>query len=137
MPPVSVVNCYVVVILNVLTDLYLLYIPILVRHPVLLNWTCVKLTKHSKMLWTARISLVKKSFLMVLFSGGLFVITASILRAYGILAGGSAFSFASTCASVGDSHHYCFIALFWFVSGCVSLQRPSGLLRLLRRDKYS
>lgn len=32
MPAVSSVTCYVVVVLNVLTDLYLLHIPILVRY---------------------------------------------------------------------------------------------------------
>jgi hypothetical protein len=40
------------------------------------------------MLWNAQISRVKKFFLIILFSGGAFVIMAGILRAYFILSGG-------------------------------------------------
>lgn len=41
-----------------------------------------------EMLWGAKISRVKKFFLIMLFSGGVFVIMAGILRAYFILTGG-------------------------------------------------
>ena len=40
------------------------------------------------MLWNAQISRVKKSSLIVLFSGGIFVIMAGIFRVYLILTGG-------------------------------------------------
>jgi hypothetical protein len=40
------------------------------------------------MLWNAQISRVKKFFLIMLFSGGIFVIMAGILRVYFILTGG-------------------------------------------------
>jgi hypothetical protein len=40
------------------------------------------------MLWNAQISQVKKFFLIMLFSGGIFVIVAGILRAYFILTAG-------------------------------------------------
>lgn len=65
----SEVACYVVVVLNVLTDLYLLHLPIL-------------------LFWDAKMSRVKKLLLTTLFSGGVFVITAGILRTYFILTGG-------------------------------------------------
>ncbi|KAF7509410.1 hypothetical protein GJ744_008133 [Endocarpon pusillum] len=69
LPATSVLTSYVVVVLNVLTDLYLLHIPIL-------------------FLWNARISQSKKLFLIMLFSGAIFVIIASIIRVYFIQAGG-------------------------------------------------
>jgi len=40
------------------------------------------------MLWNAQISRIKKFFLIMLFSGGIFVIVASILRAYFVLNAG-------------------------------------------------
>ncbi len=40
------------------------------------------------MLWGAQISSIKKFFLIMLFSGGVFVMMAGILRAYFILIGG-------------------------------------------------
>jgi hypothetical protein len=40
------------------------------------------------MLWNAQISQIKKFFLVILFSGGIFVIVAGILRAYFILSAG-------------------------------------------------
>ncbi|ERF76938.1 hypothetical protein EPUS_02650 [Endocarpon pusillum Z07020] len=68
LPATSVLTSYVVVVLNVLTDLYLVHIPILI-------------------LWNARISQSKKLFLIMLFSGAIFVIIASIIRVYFIQAG--------------------------------------------------
>ncbi|KAF7509357.1 hypothetical protein GJ744_008080 [Endocarpon pusillum] len=69
MPAISTVNCLVVVVLDVLTDIYLLHIPLL-------------------MLWDAKLSRLKKFLLIVLFSGGIFIIMAGILRVHFILAPG-------------------------------------------------
>ncbi|GKT49856.1 uncharacterized protein ColSpa_10037 [Colletotrichum spaethianum] len=60
-PAISKINILVTVVLNVLTDLYLLSIPI-------------------PMLWGAQLPLRKKLGLIVLFSGGIFVTMAGILR---------------------------------------------------------
>ncbi|KAK2003776.1 hypothetical protein LX36DRAFT_720764 [Colletotrichum falcatum] len=60
-PAISKINILVVVVLNSLTDLYLLSIPI-------------------PMLWGAQLPLRKKLGLIVLFSGGIFVTMAGILR---------------------------------------------------------
>ncbi|TQN64938.1 hypothetical protein CSHISOI_10483 [Colletotrichum shisoi] len=60
-PAISKINILVTVVLNVITDLYLLSIPI----PVL---------------WGAQLPLRKKLGLIVLFSGGIFVTMAGILR---------------------------------------------------------
>ncbi|ERF76976.1 hypothetical protein EPUS_02689 [Endocarpon pusillum Z07020] len=68
-PAISTVNCLVVVVLDVLTDIYLLHIPLL-------------------MLWDAKLSRLKKFFLIVLFSGGIFIIMAGIIRVHFILAPG-------------------------------------------------
>ncbi|KAF9877958.1 hypothetical protein CkaCkLH20_04534 [Colletotrichum karsti] len=60
-PAISKINILVTVVLNVLTDLYLLSIPI-------------------PMLWTSKLPMRKKLGLIVLFSGGIFVTMAGILR---------------------------------------------------------
>ncbi|KAF6829305.1 hypothetical protein CMUS01_08225 [Colletotrichum musicola] len=60
-PAISKVNILVTVILNVITDLYLLSIPI-------------------PMLWASKLPMRKKLGLIVLFSGGIFVTMAGILR---------------------------------------------------------
>ncbi|KAF5516769.1 hypothetical protein CGCS363_v001848 [Colletotrichum siamense] len=60
-PATSKVNILVTVVLNVLTDLYLMSIPI-------------------PMLWFSKLPLRKKLGLIVLFSGGIFVTMAGILR---------------------------------------------------------
>lgn len=60
-PAVSNIDIFVTVVLNVVTDAYLLTIPI-------------------PMLWGASLRPAKKAALMVLFSGGIFVMTAGILR---------------------------------------------------------
>lgn len=65
-PTNSPVYVLVVVILNIITDLYLLSIPL-------------------PLLWTVNISLKRKIPLMALFSGAAFVITASIIRAVTIM----------------------------------------------------
>ncbi|KAL0931393.1 uncharacterized protein CTRU02_214128 [Colletotrichum truncatum] len=60
-PAISKINILVTVVLNVLTDLYLLSIPI-------------------PMLWASKLPMRKKLGLIVLFSGGIFVTMAGILR---------------------------------------------------------
>ncbi|KAJ5295066.1 hypothetical protein N7508_009887 [Penicillium antarcticum] len=68
-PTNSPVYVLVVVILNIITDIYLLSIPL-------------------PLLWTVNISLKRKVPLMALFSGAAFVITASIIRAVTIMSSG-------------------------------------------------
>ncbi|KAK3318778.1 hypothetical protein B0H66DRAFT_249663 [Apodospora peruviana] len=65
-PAISKIDIFVTVVLNVLTDLYLLSIPI-------------------PMLWKSSLKPAKKAGLMVLFSGGIFVTMAGILRCVLIL----------------------------------------------------
>ncbi|KAK3389147.1 hypothetical protein B0H63DRAFT_94846 [Podospora didyma] len=60
-PAISKIDIFVTVVLNVLTDLYLLSIPI-------------------PMLWKSSIRPLKKAGLILLFSGGIFVTMAGILR---------------------------------------------------------
>ncbi|KAK1836342.1 hypothetical protein QBC39DRAFT_84762 [Podospora conica] len=60
-PAISKIDIFVTVVLNVITDLYLMSIPI-------------------PMLWRASIPRAKKGGLILLFSGGLFVTMAGILR---------------------------------------------------------
>ncbi|KAK7398638.1 hypothetical protein QQX98_011998 [Neonectria punicea] len=60
-PAVSKINLFVTVVLNGLTDVYLLSIPV-------------------PMLWSVRLPMPKKLGLVALFSGGIFVITAGTLR---------------------------------------------------------
>jgi hypothetical protein len=60
-PAISRIDLYVTVILNVLTDIYLLSIPI-------------------PMLWKASLEIKKKLSLIVVFGGGVFVMMAGILR---------------------------------------------------------
>ncbi|KAL1849545.1 hypothetical protein Plec18170_007453 [Paecilomyces lecythidis] len=69
-PAVSKIDIYVTVVLNVVTDAYLMTIP-------------------APMLWTARLPLRRKLSLVVLFSGGLFVMMAGILRCVLILTAGA------------------------------------------------
>ncbi|KAJ5112229.1 hypothetical protein N7532_000274 [Penicillium argentinense] len=68
-PTNSPVYVLVVVILNIITDVYLLSIPL-------------------PLLWRVNISLKRKIPLMALFSGAAFVITASIIRAATIMSSG-------------------------------------------------
>ncbi|KAK0637031.1 hypothetical protein B0T17DRAFT_613676 [Bombardia bombarda] len=65
-PAISKIDIFVTVVLNVLTDLYLLSIPI-------------------PMLWQSSLRPIKKAGLMLLFSGGIFVTMAAILRCVLIL----------------------------------------------------
>lgn len=60
-PAISRIDIIVTVVLNVLTDIYLMSIPI-------------------PMLWTSSLRPLKKAGLMLLFSGGIFVTAAAILR---------------------------------------------------------
>ncbi|KAJ5758687.1 hypothetical protein N7520_005843 [Penicillium odoratum] len=69
-PTNSPVYIMVVVILNIITDVYLLLIPL-------------------PLLWTVNISLKRKIPLMTLFSGAAFVITASIIRVVTIMSSGA------------------------------------------------
>ena len=65
-PAISKIDIFVTVVLNVLTDIYLLSIPI-------------------PMLWQSSLKSVKKAGLILLFSGGIFVTMAGILRCVLIL----------------------------------------------------
>ncbi|KAK4442079.1 hypothetical protein QBC34DRAFT_313847 [Podospora aff. communis PSN243] len=65
-PAISKVDIFVTLILNVITDIYLMSIPI-------------------PMLWRASLRPVKKAGLILLFSGGIFVMIAGILRCILIL----------------------------------------------------
>ncbi|KAI9933775.1 hypothetical protein ASPWEDRAFT_105068 [Aspergillus wentii DTO 134E9] len=69
-PAVSHIDVYVTVTLNVATDLYLITIP-------------------TPMLWKARLPWREKIELLVLFSGGLFVMMAGILRCVLIVTAGA------------------------------------------------
>lgn len=60
-PAVSKVNCLVTVVLNVITDLYLMSIPL-------------------PLLWKAQMPMKRKILLLAMFSGGFFIIAAAILR---------------------------------------------------------
>lgn len=66
-PAVSRINIFVTLVLNVATDIYLLTIPI-------------------PMLWGAQIQTGKKLGLIILFSGGIFVTMAGVLRCVLIVA---------------------------------------------------
>ncbi|KAK4150035.1 hypothetical protein C8A00DRAFT_37367 [Chaetomidium leptoderma] len=66
-PAISEIDIFVTVVLNVLTDIYLMSIPI-------------------PMLWTSSLKPLKKAGLILLFSGGIFVTTAAILRCALIIA---------------------------------------------------
>ncbi|KAK8102244.1 hypothetical protein PG984_015390 [Apiospora sp. TS-2023a] len=61
-PAISGINVFVVFVLNVVTDIYLLTIPI-------------------PLLWKSKIKPIKKAALIVMFSGGVFVTAAGTLRA--------------------------------------------------------
>ncbi|KAJ5141562.1 hypothetical protein N7526_002557 [Penicillium atrosanguineum] len=69
-PAVSIIDIYVTVVLNVATDIYLISIP-------------------APMLFKARLQWREKLELLVLFSGGLFVMMAGILRCVLILTAGA------------------------------------------------
>ncbi|KAJ9223967.1 hypothetical protein DTO027B5_3717 [Paecilomyces variotii] len=69
-PAVSKIDIYVTVVLNFATDAYLMTIP-------------------APMLWRARLPLRRRLSLMALFSGGLFVMMAGILRCVPILTAGT------------------------------------------------
>ncbi|KAI9879363.1 MAG: hypothetical protein M1830_008751 [Pleopsidium flavum] len=69
-PAVSKIDLYVTVVLNVVTDLYLISIPL-------------------PLLWKARIPARRKYLLLVMFSGGIFVMMAGILRCVLILTAGA------------------------------------------------
>ncbi|KAJ9314340.1 hypothetical protein DTO271D3_5317 [Paecilomyces variotii] len=69
-PAVSKIDIYVTVVLNVATDAYLMTIP-------------------APMLWRARLPLRRRISLIALFSGGLFVMMAGILRCVLILTAGA------------------------------------------------
>lgn len=91
-PAVSRINVFVTLGLNVATDVYLLTIPV-------------------PMLWSAQIKLWKKIGLIILFSGGLFVTLAGILRCVLILANdvtgaqdGSAWAVRETFVAVVTSN---------------------------------
>ncbi|KAF8461226.1 hypothetical protein BDZ91DRAFT_798208 [Kalaharituber pfeilii] len=66
-PAISHINLYVTVVLNVVTDLYLMSIPL-------------------PLLWRANITMKRKALLLVMFSGGAFIIMAGILRCALIIA---------------------------------------------------
>ncbi|KIW39362.1 uncharacterized protein PV06_09139 [Exophiala oligosperma] len=66
-PAISKIDLYVTVVLNVLSDVYLLSIPI-------------------PLLWKADVPMVKKFSLIFIFSGAVFVMAAGILRAALIIA---------------------------------------------------
>lgn len=72
-----------VVILNVITDLYLLSIPL----PVCFSAFAPNehVTDREQLLWAVNIGLRRKLTLMGLFSGAAFVIMASIIRAVVII----------------------------------------------------
>ncbi|KAI1840680.1 hypothetical protein JX266_013142 [Neoarthrinium moseri] len=91
-PASSRINVFVTLALNVATDIYLLTIPV-------------------PMLWSANIKLWKKLGLIVLFSGGIFVMMAGILRCVLILANdvtgaqdGSAWAVRETFVAVVTSN---------------------------------
>lgn len=77
-----------VVVPNILTDIYLLSIPL----PVRFYLTCAmfssspcSLTQTVQLLWGVSISIRRKLTLMFLFSGALFIIMAGTIRAVVIL----------------------------------------------------
>lgn len=65
-PAISKLNLYATVVLNVTTDLYLMSIPI-------------------PMLWKANLVTWRKFSLLLVFCGGVFVITCGIIRCYIVL----------------------------------------------------
>lgn len=82
----SKIDIYVTVILNVVTDAYLMTIPAPVSIHLDVNDSKEPdLLTLAQMLWKARLPLRRKLSLVVLFSGGLFVMMAGILRCVLIL----------------------------------------------------
>ena len=65
-PAISKIDCLVTVVLNVITDAYLISIPL-------------------PLLWRSQLALKKKLLLMAVFSGGIFVMACGILRCVLIL----------------------------------------------------
>ncbi|KAM7195512.1 hypothetical protein V8F33_006682 [Rhypophila sp. PSN 637] len=82
---ISRIDIFVTVVLNVLTDLYLLTIPI-------------------PMLWKAALRPAKKAGLILLFSGGLFVTMAGILRCVLILTMAGSWAVRETFVAVVTSN---------------------------------
>jgi len=86
-PAISPVNCIVTVVLNVLTDLCLMYIPLKVSAHVLVkarNVTSILMTRL-QVISTSQLDIKRKVMLSGLFSGGIFVMACGILRAALIL----------------------------------------------------
>ncbi|RDW64599.1 hypothetical protein BP6252_10250 [Coleophoma cylindrospora] len=81
-PAVSKVDLYVTLILNVLTDFYLLTIPLPVSN---ISARSTISADIEKMLWQAKLSLKTKLSLLFVLSGGVFVMMAGILRVVIIL----------------------------------------------------
>ncbi|KAK6818980.1 hypothetical protein PG987_016433 [Apiospora arundinis] len=96
-PAISKVDIFVTVVLNVVTDLYLLTIPI-------------------PMLWQSSIKPVKKAALIVMFSGGVFVTAAGVLRCVLIIT-----------VSSFSIHLDSFVRMLWTTILSV-VQRPSACI---------
>ncbi|KAK6850367.1 hypothetical protein PG987_000001, partial [Apiospora arundinis] len=99
-PAISKVDIFVTVVLNVVTDLYLLTIPI-------------------PMLWQSSIKPVKKAALIVMFSGGVFVTAAGVLRCVLIIT-----------VSSFSIHLDSFVRMLWTTILSV-VQRPNTYIRRL------
>lgn len=88
-PTVSKVYILVVVVLNVFTDVFLLFIPLPVSSTSIFypfrNQSFLIIGSMTQLLWKVEIGLKRKISLMVLFSGGIFIIAASIIRAAVVL----------------------------------------------------
>lgn len=69
-PAISKYDLFFTVVLNVVTDLYLMSIPL-------------------PLFWKAQIPIKKKTWLLIMFSGGIFVVMAGILRCVLILTAGA------------------------------------------------
>ncbi|CAG8007398.1 unnamed protein product [Penicillium olsonii] len=87
-PAVSKIDIYVTVVLNVVTDIYLISIPApvmdLYLYPASPITNCIP-----QMLFKARLKWREKLELVILFSGGLFVMMAGILRCVLIVTAGA------------------------------------------------
>ncbi|CAG7951885.1 unnamed protein product [Penicillium salamii] len=84
-PGISKIDIYVTVVLNVITDIYLISIPAPVSYSRRPPISPLTNTFFSKMLFKARLKWREKLELVILFSGGLFVMMAGILRCVLIL----------------------------------------------------
>jgi hypothetical protein len=81
-PTKSPAYVLVVVIPNILTDIYLLSIPLPVSH---LLYAVMFKSDRLQLLWGVNISLRRRLTLMLLFSGALFIMMAGTIRAVTIL----------------------------------------------------